>query len=71
MKDNPHNNIRLAEANPLYRKQPSDCKIIPKQQQSCVPLFKADGKVQEKPAAARVEVEDPDCQRDREDGRSR
>ena len=27
--------------------------------------------VQENPVAARVEVEDPDCQRDSEDGRSR
>ena len=29
--------------------------------------FQAAGKVQEKPAAARVEVEDPDCQRVSED----
>ena len=29
--------------------------------------FQAAGKVQERPAAARVEVEDPDCQRVSED----
>ena len=69
VKDRASRNIRLAERGNWLRKQSPVWEGIINQAADALAfaafrfVFEAAGKVQERPAAARVEVEDPDCQR--------